>query len=276
VIVLGRTKTHPESAQGLASGLLKMTTVGLGKQSGAQEAHNHGLWQSVRAVPKLHFPKSKILFGVAMVENSVHQAKIVEVVEPSYEAFLESDRRLLNIARQSLAAVPFENLDLLIVDEIGKTISGTGMDLNVIGSWRATGKGDRKPDFHRIAALSLTPGSLGNGLGIGLADFTTQRFLKQYDPTATYVNLLTATEPGGTTREGVLPLALDSDREAIEVALYSALAGPAPRVCRIRNTALLEEMWVSESLLPEAANNHLLQAESGAAPIQYNGAGNLW
>src|SRR5205823_2519391 len=105
-----------------------------------------------------------------------------------YEAFLDSDVRLLKVAKTHLATIPFQSLDLLVVDELGKTISGSGMDLNVIGRWRATGKGPQSPDFRRIAVLSLTPGSLGNGLGIGLADFTTQRFMEAYDPAVTYVN----------------------------------------------------------------------------------------
>src|SRR5205085_1903634 len=113
-----------------------------------------------------------------------------------------------------------------------------------------TGKGPRKPDFRRIVALSLTEPSLGNGLGIGLADFTTRRFAETYDPGVTYVNLLTATEPGAmNTYEAGLPLALPSDRESIEVALYSALAGPKPRLCRIESTARLDTFWVSEGLL---------------------------
>jgi hypothetical protein len=277
IIVLGRTQTHPESATGLASGLLKMTTVGLGKQRGAQEAHSHGLWESVRAVPKLHLAKTRILFGVAMVENAIHEAKLIRVVEPTYDAFLESDEQLLKVSQTALATIPLDRLDLLIVDEIGKTISGSGMDLNVIGTWRATGTGEHKPDIKRIAALSLTEGSLGNGLGIGLADFTTKRFMDRYDPAATYINLLTATEPGNTTREGPVPLALDSDRECIEVAMYSALANDGgARVGRIRNTAMLEEMWISEALVEEARRNLNLSMESDPAALAYNESDNLW
>jgi hypothetical protein len=276
IIVMGRSKTHPESAAGLASGLLKMSTVGLGKQIGAQEAHSHGLWDSIREVPKLQLAKSKILFGVAMVENGHNQPKTIEVVPAFYDAFLDSDERLLEISKSYLATIPFGQLDVLVVDEIGKTISGTGMDLNVIGSWRAKGKGPAIPDFKRIVALSLTKGSLGNGLGIGLADFTTRRFLKEYDPQATYINLLTATEPGSTTREGVVPLALDSDREAIEVALYSALADGGARVCRIRSTRCLEEMQISEALVEEARLDPRLSIESEPAPLEFNAHGDLW
>jgi hypothetical protein len=275
IIVLGRTKTHPESARELASGLLKMCTVGLGKQSGAQQAHSHGLWQSVRAVPKVQLAKAKLLCGVAVVENGYRHPCAIEIVPPSYEAFLEADMRLLRLAKTHLARIPFEELDVLVVDELGKTISGAGMDPNVIGHWRNS-NAPPKPNYKRIAVLSLTHASLGNGLGIGMADFTTRRFLESFDPSVSYINLLTASEPGGNTREGPLPLALDSDQEAIEVALFSSLAGPYPRVCRIKNTARLDELWVSEALVHEVNQNLNLEVLEPARPLPFNGAGNLF
>jgi len=277
IIVLGRTKTHPENREGIASGLLKMVTVGLGKQAGAQEAHTHGLWDSVRYVPELTMAKARILCGVAVVENAFHRPVEIEVVEPVYEAFMESDERLLKVAQPHVADLPFEQLDLLIVDELGKDISGTGMDLNVIGNWRMNG-GPREPDFRRIAALSLTHGSLGNGLGIGLADFTTRRFANEFDWNTTYVNLFTATEPNAmNSREGQLPLALDSDREAIETALFSSLASAdAPRVCRIKNTSHLDHFWASPALLGELQDNGKFSIESKAEPLNYDADGNLF
>ncbi|HEU5122503.1 MAG TPA: DUF2088 domain-containing protein [Verrucomicrobiae bacterium] len=274
IIVLGRVKTHPENTAGIASGLLKMVTVGLGKQAGAQQAHSHGLWESVSAVPQLVLGKSKIIFGVAVVENAYRRPAIIEVVPARYENFREADERLLRQAKPHVAKIPFQELDLLIVDEIGKTISGSGMDVNVIGKWRVNG-GKRQPNYKRIVALSLTAGSMGNGLGIGLADFTTQRFMNDYDPAATYVNLVTASEPDSTTREGPLPLALANDREAIEVALHSALAGKAPRICRIRNTAALNEFWISEALIKEAKQNPRLSILERATAPRFDKAGNL-
>ena len=275
IIVLARTKTHPENTAGVASGLLKMVTVGLGKQAGAQEAHTHGLWQSVSAVPQLTMAHAKILCGVAVVENGFRQPVIIEVVPPHYDAFHDSDEKLLDAARPHVAKIPFQQLDVLIVDQLGKNISGTGMDLNVIGNWRMSG-GAHEPDYRRIVVLSLTPESLGNGLGIGLADFTTRRFQDEYDAAVTYVNLLTATEPGAmNTREGPLPLALDSDREAIEMALFSSLAAPQPRVCRIKNTAMLDELWVSEALLDEVNQNSNLRLSPDFAPMQFDQKGNL-
>jgi len=276
IIVLARTKTHPENTAGVASGLLKMVTVGLGKQAGAQEAHTHGLWQSVNAVPKLTMAHAKILCGVAVVENAFRQPVVINVVPPHYAAFHDSDEQLLEAAKPHVAKIPFQQLDLLTVDELGKNISGTGMDLNVIGNWRMTG-GPHEPDYRRIAVLSLTHASLGNGLGIGLADFTTKRFLDEYDSAVTYVNLLTATEPDAmNTREGPLPIALPSDREAMEVALFSSRASERPRVCRIKNTAMLDEMWVSDALLEEVNQNSGLRVSSPLAPLEFNEKGNLF
>jgi hypothetical protein len=149
------------------------------------------------------------------------------------------------------------------------------MDLNVIGAWRATG-GPPQPNYRRIVALSLTPPSLGNALGVGMADFITERLMRACDPAVTYINLLTATEPGGATREGPLPLALHSDREAAEVGLYSSLAGEAPRLCRIRSTAELDRFWVSEAMLDEVRRNPSLTVESDPAPPAFDAAGNLF
>jgi hypothetical protein len=275
IIVLGRTKTHPESVGELASGLLKMCTIGLGKQIGAHQAHSHILWDSVRAVPKVQLAKSWILFGVAVVENGYRQPCAIEVVPPSYDAFLEADMRLLRLAKTHLARIPFDELDLLIVDELGKTVSGGGMDPNIIGLWRNS-DAPHEPNYKRIVVLSLTYPSLGNGLGIGMADFTTQRFVDSYDPDVSYVNLLTASEPGGNTREGPLPLVLHSDREAAEVGLFSSLAGADPRVCRIRNTARLDELWASQALLAEIQANANLEILQAPASMEFDNAGNLF
>ena len=274
IIVLGRVKTHPENTEGIASGLLKMVAVGLGKQAGAQEAHSQGLWESVREVPRLAFEHAKILCGVAVVENAFREPVAIEVVPGKYDAFRRADENLLGLSRQLFARIPFTALDLLIVDEMGKNISGTGMDLNVVGPWRVKG-GERLPDYKRIAVLSLTPESRGNGLGIGLADFTTRRFQESFDPRPTYVNLLTATEPGvRNTVEAVMPPVMPSDREALEAALYSTLADK-PRVCRIKNTAELAEFWVSESLFGEVESGENLKLIGVATELRFDPAGNL-
>lgn len=275
VVVLGRTQSHPENTRGIASGLLKMVTVGLGKQPGAQSAHSHGLWPSVEAVPRLTLAKSKILAGVAVVENAYRAPVSIEVVPPRYAAFADADRKLLLASERYAACLPLTKLDLLIVDELGKNVSGTGMDLNVIGRWRVAG-GERVPDFARIVALSLTPESLGNALGVGLADFVTARLAAAYDARSTYINLLTASEPGARNGvEGALPLALQNERAAAEVALFSALAGERPRVCRIRSTARLDEFWVSPALLPELERDETLDVVAPPVPIAFDERGSF-
>lgn len=275
IIVLGRTQAHPENTRGIASGLLKMTTVGLGKELGAHAAHSHGLWPSVEAVPRVTLAKCNVVAGVAVVENAYREPAVIEVVPPSYEAFAEADRRLLNVSKRYAARLPFSRLDLLIVESMGKTVSGTGMDLNVIGPWRLQG-GEREPDFARIVALSLTEASLGNALGVGLADFVSERLARAYDPRATYINLLAACEPNAHNGvEGALPLALPSDRDACEVALHASLASDLPRVCRIESTARLDRFWVSPALLPELADHDAFELVEPAKPIAYDLDGNF-
>jgi hypothetical protein len=251
-----------------------MVTIGLGKQRGAQQAHGHGLWGSVREVPRITMARAKIVAGLAVVESAYRRPLAIEAVPPSYDAFLEADTRLLRVAKAHLGTIPFEHLDVLVVDELGKNCSGAGMDPNIIGRWRIAG-GAHVPDFRRVVVLRLTDPSLGNGLGVGMADFTTKRFVDAYDEGVTYVNLLTASEPGGNTIEGHVPLALPSDREAIEVALFSALPGGAPRVCRIKNTEELGELWVSEGLLGEVAQNPKLTVLDTPAPMPFDENGNL-
>ena len=226
-------------------------------------------------MPRLTLAAAPVLCGVAVVENGYREPAAIEVVPPTYDAFLAADQRLLLLAQRHLARLPFAHLDLLIVDELGKTESGTGMDLNVIGSWRVAG-GERRPDFRRIVALSLTPPSLGNALGIGLADLTTERLRREVDAAATWINLLTACEPGAmTTREGCLPLALPCDRDAVEVALASAVPSGPPRVCRIRSTADLAEFAVSPALVPEVANRPGFAVVGAPAFLPFDDHGDL-
>jgi hypothetical protein len=270
IVVLGRVAVHPESASGIASGLLKMVTIGLGKQAGAQSAHTHRLWDSVKEVPRHVLAKAPILCGVALIENGRHEPLGVEVVEPTCDAFREADERLLERSKSVLTRLPFDDIDLLVVDEIGKDVCGSGLDPNVIGWSRLCGGKSDGPHIQRLAALSLTLPSLGNGIGIGMADFTTTRFLDRYDPHVTWVNVLTATEPESNVREASMPLALGSDREVMEVALRAALAGEKPRICRIRSTLLLEEMFVSESLMDSS-----LEVVEALAEPAFDPEGNL-
>lgn len=275
IIVLGRVKTHPESAGDLAAGLLKMTTIGLGKQHGAREAHSHILWDSIRAVPKVTLAKAPVLFGVAVVENGYRQPLVIEAIPGDYDAFLEADTRLLITAKAHLATIPVDRLDLLVIDEIGKNLAPTGLDPNVVGRWRLDG-GPHVPDLGRIVVLSLSYPSLGNGIGVGMVDFITERFAREFNQMVTYVNVITASEPGGNSAEGHLPLALPTDRDVIEVGLYTALAGEHPRLCRIRSTDDLDEFWVSEAMVPELRDNPKVTVLEEPVPMPFDAVGNLF
>ncbi len=145
-IVVGRCKTHPILHEGNGSGLLKMTTIGLGKQTGAQAAHSYGLAESVQQVPKVSLAQGNVILGINVVENGCGQPYHIEAV-PTWE-FWESDRRCLGISRPFVTRVPFATLDVLVVSYIGKDISGAGMDPNVTGFWRADGEGEHVPNLN--------------------------------------------------------------------------------------------------------------------------------
>jgi hypothetical protein len=248
-----------------------MTTIGLGKQAGAEEAHAHGLAESVQEVPKVALAKGNVILGINVIENGYRQPYHVDVVEPS--DFGEADRRGLDMVRPFVARVPFERLDVLVMQYIGKNISGGGMDPNVVGFFRAEGKGEWLPDFTRIVALDLTDETQGNALGLGQADFVTRRLVKKIDYHATYMNMLTAAGKGTRLVEAAVPITLESDREAIEVAARSAVPVGQPRICWIEHTDALGDLWISESLLSEAHQNPQVEVlgNSGAWPFDHGG-----
>ncbi len=272
-IVVGRCKTHPTLHEGNGSGVLKMTTVGLGKQAGAQEAHAHGLAESVQQVPRIAIEHGNIILGLNVVENGYRWTCHVAAVEPA--EFWEADRRCLERARAHVARVPFERLDVLVVHYLGKNVSGAGMDPNVIGFWRAEGHGARTPEYSKIVVLDLTKETQGNALGIGQADLTTRRLLSKIDEHATFMNMLTASSGAARLTEAAVPMALATDREAISVALRAAAPDGMGRICWIKNTAELAEFWVSEALLPEVRQNPHLELLSDPQPWPFDEAGNI-
>lgn len=254
IIVLARTTVHPnlkagEKSDGVASGLLKMTMIGLGKQPGAQSAHHHGLADCVLQVPDLQLKHGNIVAGVSMVENAYREPYHVEVVPP--DEFKTSDQRQLKLAQSLLGQIPFDELDVLIADQMGKDVAGSGLDPNVIGFWRFEG-GPHVPNFRRIVSLDLTEASAGNAIGIGLNDVVTRRLVDKMSKEATYMNLLTGANKDGSTVEGYIPIIAETDREALELALGSVMPSGAPSVCHIHDTSRLEEMMVSEALFPLA------------------------
>jgi hypothetical protein len=277
VIILARTTVHPnlkagEKTDGVASGLLKMTMVGLGKQHGAQSAHHHGLADSILQIPELQLKRGNIIAGVSIVENAHRQPHTIEVVPP--EEFKASDQRMLKLAQSLLGQIPFDELDVLVCDQMGKDVAGSGLDPNIIGFWRFEG-GPHVPNYRRIVSLSLTEASGGNAIGIGLNDVVTRRLVEKMSQHATYMNLLTGANKEGSTIEGYIPIIAETDREAVELALGSIQPSNAPRVCHIHDTSRLEEMMVSEALLPLAKQLPNIEVLTELQPPPFDKEGRL-
>jgi hypothetical protein len=261
-VVVARVKAHTSFRGPIESGLCKMMVIGLGKQRGADAVHTAGLTETVPQGAEVFLAKANIAFGLALVENAYHQQYHIEAVPP--EKIMERDQELLKLSNSLLPRVPFEQLDCLIVDWLGKNISGTGMDFNVVGMWRRI-EAPMVPYYETIVVLDLTPESGGNAVGIGTADFAPLRLVNKIDRQKTYMNILTAANGRKSLQHGKFPIALETDRECVVRALEAcALARPA-RVARIKSTLHLDEMWVSENLLPEVKAISNLQIVDGKA-----------
>jgi hypothetical protein len=252
--VINRVKPHTGFAGGIGSGLFKMMTIGIGKHRGAVQAHRAnirlGYENMITALGREMLRTGRIAFGLGVVENGYDETALVEAFLPGdLEA---GERELLRKARAWMAKLPFDPVDLLIVDEIGKEISGSGMDTNVIG--RHSTFFERpftSPRVTFIVACDTSPNTYGNATGIGLADFTTRRLADKIDWEPTYVNTLTACSPGGPK----LPAVLDTTQDAIAVALSCLGLDRVEdaRVVRIQNTLRLTEVEVSEAFAAELA-----------------------
>lgn len=243
IVLLNRVKPHSTLTGELGSGLLKMAAVGLGKRRGAEAVHRAGLQASLVAVARVVLERAPVRLGVAIVENGLDQTYKIETV-PAAE-IEEADRRLLGEARALLPNIPLDPLDVLVVDRIGKDVSGTGMDPNVIGMHRRLG-GPPQRAIRRIVALDLSDASHGNANGVGMADVITERLRDRIDWHATYTNART-----GDFLSGVkLPLACATARDAVALTL-EPFDPSSVRLARISDTAHLEHIWLSEALLAE-------------------------
>src|SRR5712691_490789 len=274
--VVNRVKPHTDFKGTIESGLFKMMTIGLGKWKGATQYHranvNHGYETVITAVGREMLAKARIGFGLGIVENGYDETGRIEAFNAA--ELEQGERRLLKDAREWMARLPFTPIDVLIVEQIGKNISGSGMDTNVIG--RPTNPHEpfpADPKILWIVALDLTDESYGNAIGIGNADFTTRRFVDKIDMKPTLINAITACEPGMAK----VPATYETDREAIETALSCIGLTPPERarVIRIKNTLVLGEIEVSEAFLPEVAKRSDLTRLTDPAPLAFDAAGRL-
>ncbi len=244
IIVLNRIKPHTTMKGPLQSGLVKMLAVGLGNRLGAESMHRYGLDENVPQAARLILKKAPVLFGAAVVENADKAPYKVAVMRAgTIEA---EERALLEEAQKVLPLVPFDPLDTLLVHRMGKDISGTGMDTNVIGRWRRVG-GPVDREIRYIGVFDLTADSAGNAIGMGMADFITRAFYRKINFETTYTNALTADWPAGAK----MPVVLESEKAIVEKTLEGFEPGSV-RLALIDSTMNLEVFWISRSLREEA------------------------
>jgi hypothetical protein len=274
--LVNRVKLHTDFKGEIESGLFKMMTIGLGKHRGAIQYHraniHHGYETVITSVGREMLARVRIGFGLAVVENGYDETAHVEAFAPGdLEA---GERRLLKQAREWMARLPFSPIDVLVVEQIGKNISGSGMDTNVIG--RPSNPHEpfpADPKILWIVVLDLTDESYGNATGIGNADFTTRRLVERIDMKPTLINCITACAPNGAK----IPATYETDREAVEAALscIGLMPPDRARVVRIRNTLMLGELEVSEAFAPELARRPDVTVLGDPVPLSFDAAGRL-
>jgi len=275
IIACGRVKPHTDFRGPYESGLMKMLAIGLGKHAGATALHFNGFEKFKELIPKageLFISKANLLFGIAMVENANEDLRHLELVAP--EDFMQRDAELLELAKASIPKLLFKNIDLLIVDEIGKNISGAGMDPNVTGRPVEFIEGfNIGPDIGRIMLRDLTDVTEGNASGIGIADVTTQRVLAKMDWTKTYVNIVTA----GVLDGAKMPIIANNDRDAIGIGIRGCpgVSSETARIVRISNTLDMNTVWASEPMMDEISASSDLAALSKPFEAEFSSDGDL-
>lgn len=261
VIVINRIKPHTAFRGPVESGLMKMITIGLGKQKGAEAAHAYGfqyMAEHVQAMAKIAMSQVPIIFGLATIENAYDRpAKIVAVPAEKIE---EVEPQLLLEAKSLMPRILFDPMDVLVVNEIGKDISGDGMDPNITGRY-ATPYASGGPKVTRIVVLGLTEKTHGNANGIGLADITTRKAFEAIEWEKGYANALTSTVVSTVK----LPMFLETEELAVKAAIKTCNAFDLTqvRLVWIRNTLELKEIWISESLLEEARQREDVEVLTG-------------
>ena len=263
LVVINRVKPHTSFQGEVESGLCKMLAVGCGRQPGASNMHTFGLDTSIVPAAQRILEKASVLCGLAIMESASGGIASLQLAHP--HEFVATDRELLKRARTLLPRIPIDDLDVLLVDEMGKDISGGGLDPNVTGFWRQNG-GPRRPDYRAIVVLDLTEASHGNATGIGSVDLTTQRVIDRIDLKATYTNCLTAKIPCAAR----LPLALKNDRVALDAALDLCPVSRQIRMARIVNTLDLQSFWATEALLPELREQADILVDETPLSLKFN------
>lgn len=259
IIIVNRVKTHTSFKSHVESGLCKMMVVGLGNPAGAENIHRfgvRGLRELLDPMARIVIEKSPILYGMAILENAYEETADIVGVEAA--DIPDKEPALLARSKEMFPSLPFHQLDLLLVEEIGKCFSGTGMDTNVIGRLRIHSEPEPdSPKIERIVAFDLADASHGNANGIGLADFTTKELVGKIDWKATYLNNLSST----FVQRAMVPIMAETRQEAVQWAIQSLGQRDLEslKVLQISNTLHLDHFWVSAALLDEVKKNQRLE-----------------
>ncbi len=275
ILAVNRIKPHTGFSDPFGSGVMKMLGVGLGKAPGATQIHQQGPGQmadAIREIAECVLATGRVIGGLAIIENAYDETARLVAMPP--ENIPDAEVELFPEARVLMPHLPVDRMDLLIVDEVGKNYSGTGMDVNVIGRWRIAGLAEPEvPHAERIVALRLSDASDGNAQGIGLADFTTRALVDQIDFTATYLNCIVSTY----VQRGMLPMVLGTERDTIFAALGSLAVGDPlrARIVRVANTLHLEEVWVSEPIVEELRGRPHIARVGSPEPLRFDDRGRL-
>lgn len=277
VVVSGRVKPHTGFVGEIESGLHKMMLIGLGKHKGAAIYHqaivHYSFDRIIRGVAQQVIDKCGILFGLAMVENQYDQTAMIDAVPP--EKFAEREKELLILAKKWMPRLPFDRVDLLVIDAMGKNISGSGIDTNVVGrKYNDHAAAEKEfPKVTRILVRGLTPETHGNAAGIGMAEYCHKRLVDGMNVEATVINCMTGNDPSGAA----IPVHFATDRECLEKALQTVgfVEPQNAMVLRIRNTLHLGELLVSEAYEKELARRDDLTVLAPAADMEFDAQGDL-
>jgi hypothetical protein len=278
IIAINRVKAHTDFHGEIESGLGKIVAIGLGKQRGAEGIHRYGPRNLAVWVPKVAraiLDTGKVLGGLAIVENAYDRAADIALLGPE-EIAGPGETAVLERAKTLMAGIPFDDLDVAVIDEMGKNISGAGMDTNVIGRMMIRGSEEfERPNIANIAVLDVTESSHGNAIGVGLADFIPFRILEKVNLRSAYVNAMTS-GLGGPQR-GQIPMALPTDRDAVAAALLTCGRADLEnaRMIRVRSTLDLERMLVSESLRDRVEADDRLSVTGRPAPLTFDEDGGI-
>ena len=272
IVFVARIKPHTAFRGTYESGLAKMIAIGLGKQSGAALTHARGFSHMARMVPamaEVALARAPIRFGLAVIENAYDQP--YKLLAVPADRIMSDEPALLDEAKAAMPRLPFDEIDVLVIDEIGKNISGDGADPNVTGRY-PTPDASGGPAVNKMVVLDLTAATDGNANGLGAADFTTLRAARKMDFARTYPNALTST----VARPVALPMVLPSDRLALAAALLTCNAvGREPRLLRIKNTLHVGELVVSAALLDEVTRDARQHVMAGPSPVEFDADGDL-